>query len=651
MSINPVSSSAFRNSANYSRGSNDAQQSKSPLDNRLNGDSGNRKSGVSDRSFSDRGAGQGTDQEAGQGAGGFQDSLPKFARMEDVLARFDAAKSDAAGSDEQLQQTMEGFQNQFANSAKDADAFHSLMQTAFGDKYNKQEAENIRQQTLAGDFSWMPNVEVVKGSTLSDTSGAQGSGVALGAYDSASDTIYLSEELLAGDPQQAVDILTEEVGHAIDTRLNTSDSTGDEGELFAKLVGGENLSDAQIQAIRSENDHGSIENVVEPIVDNVVKPVAGLVSGAASAVGNAVSSVGNAISSGITSLGGYLTDGVISVADHVTDGLDFLNDNIVSPILDNIPIVGPWLNDHIVQPGFGALETGVSVVSNLVIAPIELTTHALSGAAEITTNLLTGDFSGAWDSLVETGEELLDSAVTSTLTTGALLLNGVTTWIDDTFNLSETRGLTPREQAYLETIYGDSLDYDEIEIQMGSGIEGMLGFDTPNAMENTIFMPDGNYDENGELTDAGMDLLAHEAAHVWQFQNDGPGYIGDAIGSYIQSGVEQGNIDGAYDFATAINELKPWGEMTPDEQAEIAMVIGEANENFIEALERQGLNINDLSDEELIDQYRPHLEAAIDAHNDNDSLPDLSPTNDDISLSDDQVSYLLNIHNILLNGG
>lgn len=53
--------------------------------------------------------------------------------------------------------------------------------------------------------------------------------------------------------------LTEEVGHAIDSRVNTSDTAGDEGELFAKLVSGETLNADQIQAIRSENDHGTIE--------------------------------------------------------------------------------------------------------------------------------------------------------------------------------------------------------------------------------------------------------------------------------------------------------------------------------------------------------------------------------------------------------
>jgi len=134
MSINPVSNAAFRSSANYSRRSSDAEESKNPFDNPLKGDSGNQKFSL-------------LDQGVGQGAGGFKDSLPNFDRLEDVLAQLNAAKSDAKGTDEQLHQTMDGFQSQFANSAKDAEAFHSLMQTAFGDKYDKQEAENIRQQT------------------------------------------------------------------------------------------------------------------------------------------------------------------------------------------------------------------------------------------------------------------------------------------------------------------------------------------------------------------------------------------------------------------------------------------------------------------------------------------------------------------------
>ena len=85
MSINPISNAAFRSSANYSRRSNDAEESKNPFESPLKGDSGNQKSNL-----------------LYQGAGGFQDSLLKFDRLEDVLAQLNATKSDAKGTDEQL---------------------------------------------------------------------------------------------------------------------------------------------------------------------------------------------------------------------------------------------------------------------------------------------------------------------------------------------------------------------------------------------------------------------------------------------------------------------------------------------------------------------------------------------------------------------
>ena len=569
------------------------------------------------------------------------ESLPKFDRLDDVLTHFNAlnaTNSDASATDEQLQQTMQGFQNQFTNSAKDADAFHSLMQTAFGDKYDKKEAENIRQQTLAGDFSWMPEVKVVDESTLADTSGTQGSGIGMGAYDSSSDTIYLSKELLAGDPQKAVDILTEEVGHAIDTRVNTSDSAGDEGELFAKLVGGEELSAEQIQAARSENDHGTIEidgktveveygmfsfitdpikeHIIDPIKEHVIDPVV-----------DTIKDVGGAISDGITSVGDALSDGVNWIGDKVTDGLDFVNNNIVSPILNNIPVVGPWVNDHLVQPGFGLLDTGVNIATNFVDSAIDFSTHALSGAVDIGTNLLVGDFGGAWDSAVDTAQTLGKDVLGFAIETVVLPLKGIASFINDTFNLTETRGLRPEEQQYLETIYGNSIDYDEIRIQTGGGVEAFIGLD-PHAVGNDIFIPESYFNADGSLTTAGsgsgLDLLAHEVGHVWQFQNEGASYIGDAILSYGQSQIEQGDRNGAYDFTTAIEEMKPWNEMTPDEQAEIAMVIGEA-------LEAGGgvLNIDVLDD-------------AIDNHNGN--------SRGEIGLDGDQLNYLENIHDILRAG-
>ena len=151
------------------------------------------------------------------------------------------------------------FQSRFASSAKDTAAFAALLKQAFGDHYDAAKAEGIRQQTLAGDFSWMPKVQLASASQLKDTSGAQGEGVAMGCYSAGDDTIYLNRDLLASDPAQAEKILAEEMGHALDARLNTSDAAGDEGDIFSKLVHGETLSAGQLAEMKADNDHGVIE--------------------------------------------------------------------------------------------------------------------------------------------------------------------------------------------------------------------------------------------------------------------------------------------------------------------------------------------------------------------------------------------------------
>ena len=102
-------------------------------------------------------------------------------RSLDLGASREAAyTSERTASVASLQQ---GFQQRFAEAADDPAGFATLMQDSFGAAHDRGAAESIRQQTLAGDFSWMPRIEVVPDSTLADTSGTQASGRALGAYD------------------------------------------------------------------------------------------------------------------------------------------------------------------------------------------------------------------------------------------------------------------------------------------------------------------------------------------------------------------------------------------------------------------------------------------------------------------------------------
>ena len=191
-------------------------------------------------------------------------------------------------------------QQNLQSMAGNPEAFHAALTQSFGEHYDKAGAEAIREQTLSGDFSWMPTIKVVDGATLSDQSGTQRSGTALGAYSAETDTIYISAELLGSDPAKAVAILTEEVGHALDARLNTSDAAGDEGDIFARIVGGETISAAELGELRAENDSGTIivdgrsvdvEYGLGSFIKKSVKRVSGAIKGAVDSIKDSVKDV------------------------------------------------------------------------------------------------------------------------------------------------------------------------------------------------------------------------------------------------------------------------------------------------------------------------------------------------------------------------
>ena len=110
------------------------------------------------------------------------------------------------------------------------DDFWGLFDAVFGTQYNSRVAEEFRAQWLAGDLVDFPEVEVVSSQVL---------GSANGAYAVSTDGIYLSERFVAtASSQSLITVLLEEFGHFVDAQVNTSDSAGDEGELFSDLVRG-----------------------------------------------------------------------------------------------------------------------------------------------------------------------------------------------------------------------------------------------------------------------------------------------------------------------------------------------------------------------------------------------------------------------------
>ena len=81
---------------------------------------------------------------------------------------------------------------------------------------------------------------------------------ALGAFSWQTQKVYLSESLVESDSSQLEAVLLEEFGHYFDFRFNTSDTPGDEGELFSDVVRGVNLSDSELKRIQNEDDHAVI---------------------------------------------------------------------------------------------------------------------------------------------------------------------------------------------------------------------------------------------------------------------------------------------------------------------------------------------------------------------------------------------------------
>jgi hypothetical protein len=123
--------------------------------------------------------------------------------------------------------------------------FSVKMKVAFG-----EEIDLTKFQTgwAARDFSALPRIEV---RSHSDINGANG------AYARAIDTIFISQEFLnqnAGNVDAIASVLLEEIGHAVDAALNSTDSPGDEGAIFSALVQGKRLSPEQLASLKAEDD-------------------------------------------------------------------------------------------------------------------------------------------------------------------------------------------------------------------------------------------------------------------------------------------------------------------------------------------------------------------------------------------------------------
>ena len=151
---------------------------------------------------------------------------------------------------DQVQLTVEELLKSFAQSSGFSP---ETLAAAFGGDINTEELTGLAEQFAQGDFSGLPSIEIRSRAKL---------GGARGAYATETNKIYLAQGFLEqATSQQIVKVLLEEIGHGIDARINTTDSTGDEGAIFSALVRGSDLSTAALAALQQEDD--TVELVID----------------------------------------------------------------------------------------------------------------------------------------------------------------------------------------------------------------------------------------------------------------------------------------------------------------------------------------------------------------------------------------------------
>ncbi|BBD63171.1 YD repeat-containing protein (plasmid) [Nostoc sp. HK-01] len=210
--------------------------------------------------------------------------------------------------------------------------FTQKIAVAFGDT---ADADSLKTAWLAGDLSIAPTIAI---RNAADINGANG------AYGAFTNKIYLSWEFLQANqanPENLVGLLLEEIGHRVDSVLNSSDSPGDEGAIFSALVQGEILSVKKVEQLKQQQDVGQI-NLNGQIIEVEFQQAPNLVVTNFSAPITAISGQDISISYTVENQGRVIDtdweDGIYFSTDTVLDDNDIL--------LTDIPIFSPEIEPN-----------------------------------------------------------------------------------------------------------------------------------------------------------------------------------------------------------------------------------------------------------------------------------------------------------------
>ncbi|MCK5357485.1 MAG: hypothetical protein KAJ48_03730, partial [Elusimicrobiales bacterium] len=184
---------------------------------------------------------------------------------------------------------------------------------------------------------------------------------------------------------------------------------------------------------------------------------------------------------------------------------------------------------------------------------------------------------GWFGRFMDAGGAAKDSVIGGLIDVAWLGSNGIASRLDR-MKKNPAGPLSRKMKMFAKRLYGDSLDVNLIKVQRNSLMEYISA--CPHVSGNTIFMPDkwgGRplYNEDGSLTRRGRDIMNHEIAHVWQYQNGGSDYINKALLAQHKSNSETGSRSAAYRWRTYYRAGVPFEKLNPEAQATLIEEIGD----------------------------------------------------------------------------
>lgn len=287
-------------------------------------------------------------------------------------------------------------------------------------------------------------------------------------------------------------------------------------------------------------------------------------------LGEALESVERGADQAIFQTGERLVAGSLSCAQKATNGM-----------LGMVP-GGDMLrtvSDRAFDMAQTAVDTGAGIASDCVRLGPDIANGIAGGLERSVKMAADGRWGDAYEQLVDTAKNAGVNAAGGLVDISARAVRGsASSVLTAVGNEAPARGLNPNEKAYLESIYGDSIDYDLIRIKEG----GFATDDFPagtRTVGNTIYMQSKYFDASGNLTPDGLETLGHEAGHVWQNQNGGGDYMHNALLAQAWAAATMGSRNEAYDWRRALGNGESFTTMNPEEQAEVMSAIGQALAN------------------------------------------------------------------------